>query len=376
MKDPSKIRQKLIRKKSGTKHKQTKAALQGSEQNYRLLATFHKRLNDISIAFIEASDTEYLFNIIAESFRHLTGAIAATFSVYNQENRALKATALSIDQISGAKVGSIFGPELFEMSMPVSTDDLEQMRSLSVRRLKDLCELSFGVIPQETSDAVMDSIGCRQIIALAISYADELIGMCVAYLSEDQPVVPDDALQTYSYLSGIAVKRRRAEEALQYSEKRYRRLFETAKDGILILDAYTGRVVDVNSLLLNLLGYSNEELYGQYIWDLGASKDAFHILQDNEYIRYDDLPLETREGHTVAVEFVSNIYLVDNSKVIQCNIRDISERKQAEKEKSKLQDQFLQAQKMESVGRLVYSGGIFRGHNIRFSAITFREKPG
>ena len=83
-------------------------------------------------------------------------------------------------------------------------------------------------------------------------------------------------------------------------------------------------------------GYSYNELHGQYIWELGvfkdiaASKDAFKTLQDNEYIRYDDLPLETIDGHPIAVEFVSNVYLVDSCKVIQCNIRDITARKQAE----------------------------------------------
>jgi PAS domain S-box-containing protein len=84
---------------------------------------------------------------------------------------------------------------------------------------------------------------------------------------------------------------------------------------------------------LQLLGYSYDAICGQHIWELGvfkdiaASKDAFKALQDKEYIRYDDLPLETLDGRPIAVEFVSNIYLVDNTKVIQCNIRDITERK-------------------------------------------------
>ena len=104
-----------------------------------------------------------------------------------------------------------------------------------------------------------------------------------------------------------------AEAALQESEKRYRRLFESAKDGILILDADTGKVVDVNPFLLQLLGYSYDAIWGQHIWELGvfkdiaASKDAFKALQDKEYIRYDDLPLETLDGRPIAVEFVSNI---------------------------------------------------------------------
>jgi len=134
-------------------------------------------------------------------------------------------------------------------------------------------------------------------------------------------------------LEQTLMEKESAEAALQESEKRYRRLFESAKDGILILDADTGKVVDVNPFLLQLLGYSYDAICGQHIWELGvfkdiaASKDAFKTLQDNEYIRYDDLPLETVDGRPIAVEFVSNIYLVDNTKVIQCNIRDITERK-------------------------------------------------
>ncbi|MDQ5987010.1 MAG: Sensor histidine kinase RcsC [Syntrophus sp. SKADARSKE-3] len=139
------------------------------------------------------------------------------------------------------------------------------------------------------------------------------------------------------------------EAALQDSEKRYRRLFESAKDGILILDADTGKVVDVNPFLLQLLGYSYDAICGQYIWELGVfkdiatSKDAFKTLQDNEYIRYDDLPLETLDRRPIAVEFVSNVYLVDQNKVIQCNIRDITERKRVDAERRQLMAAIEQA---------------------------------
>jgi PAS domain S-box-containing protein len=130
-------------------------------------------------------------------------------------------------------------------------------------------------------------------------------------------------------------ERRRAEEALQESEKRYRRLFESAKDGILILDAETGMVVNVNPFLIELLGYSHERFIGKAIWNLGflkdviASQDKFAELQRQEYVRYEDLPLETADGRRIEVEFVSNVYLIDHKKVIQCNIRDITKHKKA-----------------------------------------------
>jgi PAS domain S-box-containing protein len=127
-----------------------------------------------------------------------------------------------------------------------------------------------------------------------------------------------------------------SEKALIASEVRYRSLFESAKDGILILDAETGMIVDVNPYLIEMLGYFKEIFIEKAIWEIGlfsdivANKDNFLELQQNEYIRYDDLPLETAYGSQINVEFVSNVYLVDNKKVIQCNIHDITERKQAE----------------------------------------------
>jgi diguanylate cyclase (GGDEF)-like protein/PAS domain S-box-containing protein len=127
-----------------------------------------------------------------------------------------------------------------------------------------------------------------------------------------------------------------AVQELKDSELRYRRLFETAQDGILILDAATGSIIDVNPFLIEMLGYSREEFIGKKLWEVGAfkdiqaSKDAFLALQKNEYIRYKDLPLKAKDGKLYQVEFVSNVYMVGDEKVIQCNIRDITERKHAQ----------------------------------------------
>jgi PAS domain S-box-containing protein len=136
----------------------------------------------------------------------------------------------------------------------------------------------------------------------------------------------------------IQHQRQLAERALQISESRYRRLFETAQDGILIVDAETGQIDDVNPFLMDLVGYSREEYLGKKLWEVGAFKDgaasraAFLELRGKGYIRFEDIPLHTRTGGCVDVEFVSNVYMVDDKKVIQCNIRDITERRRAEVE--------------------------------------------
>jgi len=130
----------------------------------------------------------------------------------------------------------------------------------------------------------------------------------------------------------------RSEQAIRASELRYRRLFETAQDGILILDADTGQVVDANPFMKDLLGYSQEEILGRTLWEIGpfkgvaASKITFAQLQQKDCLRYEGLPLETKDGRCVEVEFISNAYLVDQKGLIQCNIRDTTERKRAEAE--------------------------------------------
>ncbi|OFW13948.1 MAG: hypothetical protein A3H29_08520 [Acidobacteria bacterium RIFCSPLOWO2_02_FULL_67_21] len=127
-----------------------------------------------------------------------------------------------------------------------------------------------------------------------------------------------------------------ADDALRASEVRYRRLFEAARDGILMLDAVSGEVTAVNPFLADVLGYAEADILGKKLWELGPfqgikkGKIAFKELQRQEYIRYDDLPLETSSGRSIAVEFVSNTYLSGHERVIQCNISDITERKRAE----------------------------------------------
>jgi PAS domain S-box-containing protein len=129
-----------------------------------------------------------------------------------------------------------------------------------------------------------------------------------------------------------AVHRRQAERALRDSETRYRRLFETAQDGILIIDAKNGEIIDANPFVRDLLGYPLDELQGRELWEIGlfgdvdASRAAFSKLQETGYIRYEDLPLQTKDGVRREVEFVSNVYSIDHTRVIQCNIRDITDR--------------------------------------------------
>lgn len=139
-------------------------------------------------------------------------------------------------------------------------------------------------------------------------------------------------------------------QTLNEPELRYRRLFDTAQDGILILNANTGMIEDVNPYLIEMLGYPREEFLEKKLWEVGpfkdieASQNAFEALAQNAYTRYEDLRLKAKNGKLFQVEFISNTYPLDNEKVVQCNIRDITERKQAQdallKTESLLRKQF------------------------------------
>lgn len=154
-----------------------------------------------------------------------------------------------------------------------------------------------------------------------------------------------EAMKLLSQTAAIVIERNdeseqreQAETSLRDSEIKYRRLFEAAKDGILILDVSSTKITDANPFMSKLLDYSHDEIIGKELWQLGffedkkANQAAMVELKKKKYIRYEDLPLKTKTRRQIDVEFVSNVYREGGQLVIQCNIRDITERKLAERE--------------------------------------------
>ena len=138
-------------------------------------------------------------------------------------------------------------------------------------------------------------------------------------------------------------ERKRLEDLLTESEERYRRIFETASDGIVLLEKRKGNIAHVNPAAEEMLGYSKEECIGKNLQDIGVSLDMsdfltiMKTLNKSGIINYDDVQVKTKSGQYIDTD----IYMVDRAMLAQCNIRDVTERK-------KLEKQLLEAHKREA----------------------------
>lgn len=122
------------------------------------------------------------------------------------------------------------------------------------------------------------------------------------------------------------------EQALQASEERFRNAFETANDGMLLIEKIKGQILDSNQASQELLGYSIKELQEKRIWEIGFIEDVkqfrqvYNLLEEAGFIVFDDTQVITKHGRAID----AYVILTDRAKVIQCNIRDITELKRAE----------------------------------------------
>ncbi len=204
----------------------------------------------------------------------------------------------------------------------------------NIPRLRTLLE---EIIPSNNSfedfevEHDFPKIGHRTLMVNARRLKNDVLGELILMVVED------------------VTDRRAAEQALRVSEIRYRRLFQFAQDGILILDARTGKIIDANAFMCGLLGQDLPELAGKELYEIGLFKDVaenkalFEKLRSEGYVRYEHLPVQTPAGRSTSVEFVSNVYSEGNRLVAQCNVRDISDRTRLE-EQIKLQSVALEDQ--------------------------------
>ena len=141
-----------------------------------------------------------------------------------------------------------------------------------------------------------------------------------------------------------------AEAKLRASESRYRQIFESALEGIWILEEVTGRILDANPFLVQLLGYPLETLLGRTPWELPLYEDpdearrSFEELREKGLVFEPQVRMKAHDGRTLLVEEVRTVYQAGRVRLVQSNLRDVTDRQ-------RLEDELREIQKMDSIGR-------------------------
>ena len=221
---------------------------------------------------------------------------------------------------------------LLDLHMP-KMDGFQVMEDLKAIETEGyLSVLVFTAHPAEKVRALQ--AGAKDFVPKPLHLAEVLLR--VHNLLEVRLLHRESSLRTEQAETRTEQVEARSVQVIRASEKGYRRLFETSMDGILILDAETGRIRDVNPFLTELLGCSHNEMVGRTVEELSpfkgieSNKVMLERLQKDTYVRYEHLALETTGGRTILVEFVGNAYQAEGREMIQCHVRDITERKRAE----------------------------------------------
>ncbi|MEF8874492.1 MAG: PAS domain S-box protein [Candidatus Thermoplasmatota archaeon] len=350
--------------KGGDPKSQYGVLAQAIEQEYEHHRTKKERekytselefLNDLMVNVSRIESPDEICEYLADKVHSLNEDDYVAVALYDHEEETIRIRAVAgfddypqlVDEFMHPDEEVTFDPDIQEEWSDIySSGKLELMP-------EGLYSLVKGVLSKEEAEDIEDLLGIKEVYSVGFALDNKPYGGLNILKTSEEDVKFSSAIETIASHLSVTLQRRqfkenltKSEEKVKESEERYRRLFETAQDGMLIIDAETGVIEDANPFLQEILGYSKEEVIGKELWELGTfkgvveNKKRFEELIEEGYIRYEDMPLETKEGEEVPVEFISNTYEAGGKEVVQCNIRKISERKEY-KQKLKRKERYL-----------------------------------
>jgi len=328
----------LMRGSERTKHVPIVFVTAGAHDRKRMFQGYDSGAVDFLYKPVEPHILTNKVNVFVELFRQkkaLARVSTLQSAIFNSANFSSIATdAAGVIQIFNVGAERMLGYAAADVMNKITPADISDPQELIARAKVLSVELGTPITPGFEALVFKASRGIEDIYELTYIRKDGSrfpAVVSVTALRDAQEIIIG-----YLLIGSDNTARKHAEAKLRASETRYRRLFETAKDGVLILDGQTGQITDANPYILEVLGSTHAEVLGRELWEIGvfadatASRAAMAELQDRGYIRYDDLPLGSKTGQRRQVEVVANAYEENGHRVIQCNVRDISERKLAE----------------------------------------------
>ncbi len=350
--------------KGGDPRSQYHLLYQAIEQEYKHHRTKEERekytselefLNDLILKVSRIKSPDEICQYIAEKVHSLDEDDYVAVALYDHEEETIRIRAVEgfddypqlVEELMHPGEEVTFDPDIQEEWSDIySSGNLELMP-------EGLYSLVKGVLSKEKAADIEDLLGVEEVYSVGFALEGKPYGGITILKTSEEGVKFSSAIETIASHLSVTLQRRQfkekfreSREELKESEEKYRRLFETAQDGMLIIDAETGIIEEANPFLQDMLGYSKGEVIGRELWELGTfksvveNKKRFEELTEEGYIRYEDMPLETKDGEKVPVEFVSNTYEAGGKEVVQCNIREISKREET-KEELKRKERYL-----------------------------------
>ena len=250
---------------------------------------------------------------VAERRRKLAGLVEAslrTDELLNHAHAGLGYREVSLEVYDGGRADPAALIYRSENLQPPRAEDRESR--LSTTTVIDVAGRTWTLVFRSKPE--FDAASERRLIPPVL-----LVGMLISLL-----------------LAGTNLFQSRARSALNASENSYRRLFEASPDGVFLLDAESGLLTDVNPYMADLLGQPREQLIGRALWEIGLFPDeqigrnVFGELQIKDFHRIEQLPVTAPRGQRWYVDLTCNAYRTGGKRVMQCNVRNITDRKNAE----------------------------------------------
>jgi PAS domain S-box-containing protein len=323
-------------------------------------------VNKAAVALAAMPPTDDLPRFLTQQLKEYADAVLVTYTEYDRAAKMLVPTCIEADSVMLQKSLDLIGKTLPEIRSPISDDVYKEIVSSGVGIRYSLHDVTFGAISKPVSAMLMRLTGIDRFYALAYVIEGELFGTSMIALRKEQPDPSLDYLESFAYLAAVSLRRMHADDERRKSEARFSAVFHRCPIGINVSRIRDGFIVDANDALLSVSEYGREELVGRTTADVGIwadHKDRSHFIEGvrKGFIRNFESRLRTKSGRILDVSVNAAVISQMGEEYLLSFIEDITERKRAEAERRKLEQQLFKAQRMESIGTL--AGGIAHDFN-------------